>query len=95
LIAHADSIELSLTELRNGPRIPNGKERPDASSAATISCRSGKLTHSIVCNSFLFWELSEIASFLAPKSLASVQNHVANVWQWRKIKAKLPVQNYN
>ncbi|XP_037729042.1 dystrophin, isoforms A/C/F/G/H isoform X13 [Drosophila subpulchrella] len=40
LIAHADSIELSLTELRNGPRIPNGKERPDASSAATISCRS-------------------------------------------------------
>jgi len=29
------------------------------------------------------------------KSLASVQNHVANVWQWRKIKAKLPVQNYN
>ncbi|KQS38776.1 uncharacterized protein Dere_GG23350, isoform F [Drosophila erecta] len=40
LIAHADSIELSLTELRNGPRIFNGKERPDASSAATMSCRS-------------------------------------------------------
>ncbi|XP_043656414.1 dystrophin, isoforms A/C/F/G/H isoform X10 [Drosophila teissieri] len=40
LIAHADSIELSLTELRNGPRISNGKERPDASSAATMSCRS-------------------------------------------------------
>ncbi|XP_043946962.1 dystrophin, isoforms A/C/F/G/H isoform X7 [Drosophila biarmipes] len=40
LIAHADSIELSLTELRNGPRISNGKERPDASGAATISCRS-------------------------------------------------------
>ncbi|XP_070072930.1 dystrophin, isoforms A/C/F/G/H isoform X11 [Drosophila takahashii] len=41
LIAHADSIELSLTELRNGPRISNGKERPDASSgASTISCRS-------------------------------------------------------
>jgi len=29
------------------------------------------------------------------KNLASGQNHVANVWQWRKIKAKLPVQNYN
>ncbi|XP_039231142.1 dystrophin, isoforms A/C/F/G/H isoform X13 [Drosophila yakuba] len=40
LIAHADSIELSLTELRNGPRISNGMERPDASSAATMSCRS-------------------------------------------------------
>ncbi|KMZ02642.1 dystrophin, isoforms A/C/F/G/H isoform X13 [Drosophila simulans] len=40
LIAHADSIELSLTELRNGPRISNGKERPDASSASTMSCRS-------------------------------------------------------
>ncbi|KPU80236.1 uncharacterized protein Dana_GF16554, isoform B [Drosophila ananassae] len=41
LIAHADSIELSLTELRNGPRISNGKERGNASSGgATISCRS-------------------------------------------------------
>ncbi|XP_017060707.1 dystrophin, isoforms A/C/F/G/H isoform X6 [Drosophila ficusphila] len=39
LIAHADSIELSLTELRNGPRISNGKERPDASSGPAISCR--------------------------------------------------------
>ncbi|XP_044313189.1 dystrophin, isoforms A/C/F/G/H isoform X13 [Drosophila rhopaloa] len=40
LIAHADSIELSLTELRNGPRISNGKERADASTGSTISCRS-------------------------------------------------------
>ncbi|XP_032576510.1 dystrophin, isoforms A/C/F/G/H isoform X9 [Drosophila sechellia] len=40
LIAHADSIELSLTELRNGPRISNGKERPDASSTSTMSSRS-------------------------------------------------------
>ncbi|XP_070137503.1 dystrophin, isoforms A/C/F/G/H isoform X9 [Drosophila bipectinata] len=41
LIAHADSIELSLTELRNGTRISNGKERANASSGgAAISCRS-------------------------------------------------------
>ncbi|XP_041630401.1 dystrophin, isoforms A/C/F/G/H isoform X5 [Drosophila kikkawai] len=45
LMAHADSIELSLTELRNGPRISNGKERGGgggdaATRSATISCRS-------------------------------------------------------
>ncbi|XP_020813953.1 dystrophin, isoforms A/C/F/G/H isoform X2 [Drosophila serrata] len=42
LIAHADSIELSLTELRNGSRISNGKERGGdaATRSATISCRS-------------------------------------------------------